>query len=342
MRLSVVIVAYNNADALKGSSPVVAAQLREGDELVVVDNASADGSADVVEAVVPEAIVIRNSANLGFAAACNAGASRATGELLVFLNPDAEPAAGFRAAIEQPVVDSLGWGAWMGLVTMGGGAAVNTSGGVVHYTGVAWAGQAGQPAGVAPGSPTEVAFVSGACFALPRALYESAGGFPEHYFMYCEDVDLSLRLRLRGERLGIVPAARVDHDYDFAKGARKWRLLERNRLATVIRTYPAPLLLLLLPGLLIAEVGILAAAVAGGWGRQKLLSWGDLVRALPGLLRERRRVQSARSVSAADFACWLTPDLSSPYLPDAVRARPVRLVLRAYWRAVSALLRFAG
>jgi GT2 family glycosyltransferase len=342
MRLSVVIVTYNSADAVKGSLPALAAQLREGDELVVVDNASADGSADVVENLVPAAIVIRNTANVGFAAACNVGAARATGELLVFLNPDAEPAPGFRAAIEQPLADGLGWGAWMGLVTMADGAAVNTSGGVVHYTGLAWAGQAGQPAGAASDAPTEVGFVSGACFVVPRASYESAGGFPEHYFMYCEDVDLSLRLRLRGERLGIVPGARVDHDYDFAKGARKWRLLERNRLATVIRTYPAPLLLLLVPALLTAELGILAAAVAGGWGRQKLLSWGDLALALPGLLRERRRVQSARTVSSADFARSLTADLSSPYLPDAVRTGPVRLALRAYWRAVLALLRFAG
>jgi GT2 family glycosyltransferase len=342
LSVSFVIVTYNNSDALKGSLPALAEQLRAGDELVVVDNASADGSAETAERLVPGAMLIRNPDNAGFAAGCNRGAAATTGDLLVFLNPDAKPAPGFREAIERPATGGAGWGAWMGLVTMADGAVVNTSGGVVHFTGLAWAGQAGEPVEAAVDGPAEVGFVSGACFAIPRASYAPAGGFPEQFFMYCEDVDLSLRLRLRGERLGVVPDARVDHDYDFAKGALKWRLLERNRVATVIRTYPAALLLLLAPALIATEAGIFAAALAGGWAGQKLQAWGDVARAMPALLRERAAVQAERSVSAAEFAAWLTPELLSPYLPDAVRSAPVRLALRSYWRVVSVLLRSTG
>jgi N-acetylglucosaminyl-diphospho-decaprenol L-rhamnosyltransferase len=319
--------------------PALVAQLREDDELVVVDNASVDGSAEVAAELIPGAVIVRNSENLGFAAGCNAGAAAAGGELLVLLNPDAEPAPGFRDAIEQPAV---GWGAWMALVTMDGGAEVNTSGGVLHFTGIGWAGQAGAPVEEGGSHPREVGFVSGACFAIPRASYESAGGFPAHYFMYCEDVDLSLRLRLRGERLGVLPQARVDHEYDFAKGALKWRLLERNRIATVIRTYPGALLALLAPALLVTEIAILAAAIAGGWGYQKLLAWRDVAGALPLLVRERAAVQTTRTVSALEFARAFTPELSSPYLGGAARSAPVRLALAAYWRAVLAILRLAG
>src|SRR5262249_56362921 len=101
-----------------------------------------------------------------------------------------------------------------------------------------------------------VGFVSGACFAVPRAIFEEVGGFAEDYFLYQEDVDLSLRLRLRGGRLGVEPAARVDHEYEFEKGAAKWRRLERNRWATIIRTYPAPLLAALAPALLAAQLAV--------------------------------------------------------------------------------------
>ena len=342
MRVSFVIVTYNNSEALKGSLPALAGQMREGDELVVVDNASADDSASLAAELVPGAVVVRNPGNTGFAAGCNRGAAEATGDLVVFLNPDAEPAPGFRDAIERPAADGSGWGAWMGMVTMDHGAVVNTSGGVLHFTGLGWAGQAGEPVSVAPAGETEVPFLSGACLALPRESYLAAGGFPEHFFMYCEDVDLSLRLRLRGEAIGVVPDARVDHDYDFGKGALKWRMLERNRLATVIRTYPAALLALLLPALAATELGILAAALAGGWGRQKLLAWADVARALPTLLRERAAIQSQRRVGAGEFARWLTPELSSPYLPGVVRSAPARLLLGGYWRVVSALLRGAS
>jgi GT2 family glycosyltransferase len=175
VRVSFVIVTYNNSGALKGSLPALAAQMREGDELVVVDNASADDSAALAGELVPGAVVVRNPGNDGFAAGCNRGAAEASGDLIVFLNPDAEPAAGFREAIERPAADGTGWGAWMGLVTMEHGAVVNTSGGVLHFTGLGWAGQAGEPVAAAGASGREVGFVSGACFAIPRRSYLELG-----------------------------------------------------------------------------------------------------------------------------------------------------------------------
>jgi GT2 family glycosyltransferase len=181
-----------------------------------------------------------------------------------------------------------------------------------------------------------VGFASGACLAVPR---ESWPGFPEHFFMYCEDVDLSLRLRLAGQSVGIEPRARVDHAYEFAKGQAKWRLLERNRWATVLRTFPLPLLLLVMPALLIAELPILLAALAGGWGRQKLLAMLDVVARLPRLLGERRRIQAGRTVAARDFARALVPELSSPFLGRVGRLPLVAGLLGAYWRLVLLALR---
>ena len=332
-RLSVVVVTYNCREDIVRTLPAVAEQLGEADELLVVDNASSDGSAETADSF---ATVIRNRANEGFAAGANAGAARAGGELLVFLNPDALPAPGFAEAIAEPLRDSRGWSAWMGLVTAEEGRIVNTSGGVVHFTGIAWAGEFGQPADVVSPEPREVGFASGACLAVPR---ERWLGFAEDYFMYCEDVDLSLRLRLAGGTVGLEPSARVDHSYEFAKGAQKWRFLERNRWATVIRTYPLPLLLLVAPALLAAEPLILAAAFAGGWGRQKLLAMLDVVGRLPRLLRERREIQATRAIGAAEFAAALVPELSSPFLGRAGRLPLLAGLLRAYWRLVLRALR---
>jgi GT2 family glycosyltransferase len=331
-RLSVVVVTYNCREDIVRTLPATARQLGEGDQLIVVDNASSDGTPDEAERY---ATVLRNRANEGFAAAANAGASHADGDLLVFLNPDAVPADGFAEAIKAPLRAGRGWSAWMGLVTADGGRIVNTSGGVVHFTGIAWAGEFGSPADEVSGA-REVGFASGACLAVPRDKWL---GFPDDYFMYCEDVDLSLRLRLSGGTIGLEPRARVDHTYEFAKGPRKWRMLERNRWATVIRTYPLPLLLLVAPALLAAEPLILAAALAGGWGRQKLLAMRDVVVRLPRWLAERRSIQAGRVVSAREFAAWLVPELSSPFLGRAASSPVVDALLRGYWRLVLLALR---
>jgi hypothetical protein len=183
-----------------------------------------------------------------------------------------------------------------------------------------------------------VVCLSGACLAIPLSTWREVGGFPERFFLYHEDVDLSLRLRLAGGRLGLEGGARVDHDYEFEKGPGKWRRLERNRWATILRCYPGPLLALLAPALLATELALLAVSVREGWGGQKLAANAEALRWLPRLLRERRRLQRRRTVSAADFASWLTPDLDSPFIAGPARSWPVRLALRAYWRAVRALL----
>jgi GT2 family glycosyltransferase len=321
--------------------PLLAAlgeQLRDGDELIVVDNASADGTAGAVRAIAPAAVVIETGANLGFAAACNRGAAAATGELVCFLNPDAVPAEGWREAIAAPAAEGRGWAAWQALVTAEGGDVVNTHGGIVHFTGIAWAGGAGERAPGAGAEVGEPGFVSGACLALSRDAFTDAGGFAEEFFLYHEDVDLSLRLRLAGGRLGVEPRARVDHNYEFVKGPAKWRYLERNRWATLIRTYPAALLAVLAPALIATELALVAVSIAGGWFGQKLRAWVDLVRWLPRLGRERRAIQRRRTIRARDFADALVADLGSPYLGAAGRSRLLRAALAAYWALARRLL----
>jgi GT2 family glycosyltransferase len=333
-RLSAVIVTHDSGAAVTSALPALVAQLSAEDELIVVDNASSDATLDVVARVAPDAVVIRNTENEGFAAGANRGARAARGDLLLFLNPDATPAPGFAEAIRRPLAEGRGWSAWMGLVTAEGGRVVNTNGGVVHFTAIAWAGEAGARVPGSLDGPREVAFASGACLAVPRAEWERVGGFAERFFMYHEDVDLSLRLRLAGGRLGIEPSAAVDHDYEFAKGPAKWRHLERNRWATIVRCYPAALLALVAPALLATELALAAVAAAGGWAPQKASATRETLAGLPRLVRERRAIQAARVVSSADFAGCLTADLDSPFLGRAGRSRLLRLALRGYWRLV--------
>ena len=336
--LSVVIVAWNSREELARTLPPLLAELDEGDELVVVDNASSDDTGSLVAELAPNATIVAKQENLGFAGGANAGAAAASRELLVLLNPDAVPQPGFGGAIRKPLGDGRGWAAWQGLVTAEDGAVINTVGGVLHFTGIAWAGGAGEPAPAVPRA-AEVPFVSGACLAIRRTDWQELGGFSDRYFLYHEDVDLSLRLRLRGGRIGVEPGAVVDHDYEFSSRPEKWRHLERNRWATILRDYPAPLLALLTPALLATELALIPISIAGGWGRQKWDANFDVLRNLGSTLRERRAIQGQRAVSAGEFASFLTADLDSAYLGRAAGFAPLRWALRGYWALVRLLLR---
>jgi GT2 family glycosyltransferase len=204
----------------------------------------------------------------------------------------------------------------------------------VHFLGFAWSGRFGQPVDVLPAGPEPVGFLSGGCLAVRREVWEALGGYPEDYGAYHEDTDLSLRLRLEGRRFGLLPGARVAHEYDFAKTVEKWRNLERNRWRTIVRTYPSRLLWAAFPLLLAIEPVLLAVALRRGWFASKLASYADLLRWLPRARAERRAVQARARVSAAEFAVGLVAELDSPFFGQLGRAGAVRRLLAAYWRAV--------
>ena len=179
-RLSVVVVAYNSAAALTATLPPLVAQLGPRDELVVVDNDSRDATLAVVRELAPAAVVHRDRAQRRLRGRRERGRGRGERRAAALPQPRRDvrrPASSRRSP--RRCGDGRGWAAWMGLVTAEDGRVVNTNGGVVHFTGIAWAGEAGA---AAPGSLTgarEAAFLSGACLAIPRAEWERAGGFAE-------------------------------------------------------------------------------------------------------------------------------------------------------------------
>ena len=171
-RLSVVIVTYESAAALGRSLPPLRDELRPGDELIVCDNGSTDGTVALIAELFPEARVIEAGENLGFAAGCNRAAAAASGDLLLLLNPDNVVEPGFREAIELPLLEGRGWGAWQGSSPTAAARILNTMGGVMHFTGIRGRGERGGRVTGLPAAPVEVPYPSGACLAIRRALWE--------------------------------------------------------------------------------------------------------------------------------------------------------------------------
>ena len=190
------------------------------------------------------------------------GALETPAELLFFLNPDAVPAPGCLDALREAPAD---WGAWQALVLQAGGELVNTRGNVVHFLGFGWAGGHDEPAAE----------------RRPRAgrsrlrLRRRAGGATRGVGRgrRLRTARSSCTARISTSRCGCgwqaggsgcLPAARVEHSYEFDKGDYKWFHLERNRWWIVLGAYPAPLLALLAPALLLSELALLAIASRGG------------------------------------------------------------------------------
>ncbi len=327
--IAVVVVTYRSSEHLPAFSAALVPQLRDDDELVVVDNASGDETAELAAGLHERIRVIETGENLGFAGGCHAGASGTRSPLLLFLNPDSEPHPDCLDQLRKAARAHPGWGAWQAAVMLDD-EHINTSGEIVHYLGIGWAGECGRPASALPSHDREVAAPSGAAMMVRRSDWLALGGMKQEYFMYSEDLDFGLRLWLSGRGVGLVPGARVNHNYDFEKGSYKWFWMERNRWRTVLSVYPAPLLALLAPALLAAEIGLLVIAARQGWLMPKLRAQVAVLGDLPTSLRRRREAQAHRRVSATQFGARLTSSLDSPYL-DAAQHPFLRVPQALYW-----------
>lgn len=234
MDVSIVIVSYNVRDRLAACLRSIGAGLDgHSFEVVVVDNDSADSSADLVESAFPSARLIRAGGNLGFAAAVNLGAATATGDDLVLLNPDTvvhkgavsrlveaararpgHPAYGGRTVLPDGTPDlHCAWGLpslWSTLCFGLGLTIVFRGSRWFDPESLAWRGRE---------VSQEVAGLSGSFLLVPRATWEALGGFDPRYFMYSEDADLCLRgAALTGRPPLLVAEATVTHASGASSG----------------------------------------------------------------------------------------------------------------------------
>jgi GT2 family glycosyltransferase len=256
-------------------------------------------------------------------------------DVVVFLNPDTLVRPGAVRALAAAADVGI---AQARILLADRPDVVNTSGNVLHVSGLAGPGGYGEPAS-AHAEQREIAYASGAAFAIPRALFLEIGGFTEELFLYQEDLELSWRVWQRGRRVVVEPRADVLHDYVLERNdRRKEYFLERNRLVFVLTAYSGRLLALLAPVLLAVEIGIVLVAWRNGWLREKARGWAWLARNSGWLREHRRRVQRERRVPDRELARLLTPRFELAMVAHPPGTGLLNAVVAAWWRAVRVFL----
>jgi GT2 family glycosyltransferase len=306
-RASVIVVNYNGRMRL-GRCLYSLLEDRQEYEVILVDNASTDGSVDYVEQFFPKVQVIRNETNRGFGQGNNAGVRRARGKYLAFLSPDTAVEPGWlEALIAALETDPQAGLATSQILLLADPGRINTCGNDVHYTGLTLCRGMGMDRS-AFADLTEVTAVSGSAFATRREIFEALGGFDETFFLYMEDTDLSWRARLGGYRCLYVPQSIVFHDYSLRFGPRKTFYQERNRYLLLLKSLRWRTLLVLLPALLLAEAVTWGFALLRDRRRlaNKLQAYTWVVQHWGKIMASRRQVQATRQVSDRDLVAGCT------------------------------------
>lgn len=239
--VSVIIPAWNGCEHLEACLTALQTQTYSPLEVIVVDNASVDGSADLVDRLFPDVRLIRNATNLGFGGGCNTGLRVAKGEILILLNQDTivEPEWA-RALVDVFQADST--------IGIAGGKALYPDGTIQHAGGYVDKQGGGHHYGHSEPDNgqfdqiRDVDFVTGATLAISRQAFKKIGlldeGFTPAYF---EDVDWCYRAKQVGFRTVYVPNARLIHKEESSSTDATHEgmyLFHRNRIRFVFKQWP--------------------------------------------------------------------------------------------------------
>lgn len=292
--VSVVIVSFRVPELLRACLASVQRETTGCSyEIVVVENASGDGSAELVASEFPDVRLIALEENIGFAAGSNLGARAATGEYVLMLNPDTELVgdtltALLRYARAHPRAGLVGgrtlnpageldpgscWGAqslWSLVCFASGLSTVFRRSRVFNPESLgAWPRD----------SEREVDIVTGCLCLAPRAVWEELGGFDEAFFMYGEDADLAARARKRGYHPAITPDAVIVHHVGASShSVDKREMTLRCRAALARKHWSAPRAG---AAVLLLQAGTGLRALGAGVARRSGSTW-------PAVWRRRR------------------------------------------------------
>ena len=318
MAVAVVIVNYNSGEMLRECIEALECQTHRADKVVIIDNGSTDNSLDVPGLAAPNCQIVRAGENIGFAAANNCAFKQLSDcRWIALLNPDALPAQNWLEALLSAARKNPDTGIFASrLISTTAPNYLDGVGDEYHVSGLYWRRGHGAPAATTALSTSEV-FSPCAAAAMYRIdLLREIGGFDENYFCYAEDVDLGFRLRLAGYHCLYVPDAVAYHMGSAITGRRSDFTVyhgHRNLVWTYFKNMPWPLFWLYLPQHILLNV------ITLGWfsfrGQAKVIfkaKW-DALKGLPQVLRERKKVQSKRRISAWELRRVMAKGLFRPY-----------------------------
>ncbi len=325
-KVALIVVAYNAKRYLDGCLGSLEKADRDGIDLdvIVVDNASKDGTAAEVRRRFPRVELIESGRNLGFAGGNNLGMRTALergADLIYLLNQDTEVNADFLTeAVKVAEADEKIGSVQSLLLLHPDRGLINSTGNAIQFLGFGYCRDYRRPlaewrhAGI-----DKIAYASGAGVLLRASALRETGLFDESLFLYHEDLDLGWRLRLAGYANVLAPHSIVYHKYEFSRSISKYYFMERNRFLVMFKNYRLWTLLVLAPWLILSELGLFAAAIRSGWWKEKLKVYAYFLNPLVWfrLARDRAAVCRLRRVGDREIVSLFTPviafqDVSGP------------------------------
>lgn len=315
-------------------------------DLIIVDNASPDNSAELIrESVLPESGVslpkvtfFPSGENLGFAEGNNLGIEHALADevdYVFLLNNDAKlHSDAIMESVQLAESDSKIASVQPLIILWQDENIINSTSGMIHFLGFGFVRDNGrQLTEVAIKNGEEIAYSSGAAVLYRAKALREVGLLDPYLFLYHEDLQLGWRLRLAGYKNVLCSSAVVYHLYEFKRSVSKFFWMERNRILVHFACLKLPTIILLLPFLLLLEIALFIFGLKGGWVKEKLLVWWELLqpKTWKYIIQTRKEFQAHRKISDREILKLFTAKIEHQETSNFVVNYIGNPILSALW-----------
>lgn len=310
-KITIVVVNYNGRKDLEGCLTSVEEAISPDDEVIVIDNASSDGSADFMRQKFPRVKLVEMDRNHGHSHACNVGLEKASGDYVLIMDYDTVVGEEWLSPLVQSMSSDPDAGICVSrAIFYPEKEVIHSDGGWAHYAGNMILKNGYSPLKGAPDHCEEVGAAGSTSMLVDRKKALEIGGFDEDYFIYLNDFEFSLRMRLAGYRCLSVPKSIIYHKGGNPavsyRGSGEYPPLRayyifRNRWFTILKLYSVRTFVLCLPALLIYELSIIGMAVARGLILTYLKALLSVFKSLPAIYGKRKSVQAMRKISDSEL-----------------------------------------
>lgn len=325
---------------------------RDNFKIFIVDNETSAETENFLRGAAPEAELILNKTNDGFAKGNNDGfrqAIKQNFDYLVALNMDTVVDIEWLAELVKVAQSDDKFGVVQSRIMLWQKNKetgeieknfINSLGNDLHFLGFGycrgykeiWQNQINKP--------LEITYASGAAVLFKREVLEKIGMFAEEFFMYHEDTDLSWRARLAGWKIVLAPDSVVWHKYEFSRSVRQFYFMERNRLIMTLENYKLGSLLLLLPAFVLMEAGLLFYSFINGLWREKLKVYFYFLQSknLRRIIKNHQQKTKLRVLSDREIVKNFVGEIEFQEIDNPVLAYIANPILNFYWLIIKKLI----
>lgn len=314
-------------------------------KIYIVDNATTLESARYLRDNYPEATILARSDgnyaaanNLGFRAAAEDGC-----QYLVTVNMDTEMRPDWLSELVSALDNNVQAGIAQSKIllypkntTDRHAPKINSLGNIIHFLGFGFTAGYGEADREIDGYPEIKGYASGCSFIIRREVFLRSGGYNETFYMYHDDLELSLKVRLAGSQIILAPRSVIFHKYEFSRSVAMIYYMERNRYLTLLSFYPVYLLALIALPLLFMDLGMLLYSVINGWFKAELKIYGYFcgLKNYASILEERQKIKGLSQIPFSRLARDFSGRIEFQEIANPILKYLVNPSFNLYWRLV--------